>query len=63
MDEIRDLANRIECGTRALNIVAISVAEKTDKYAIDALVYMADALTKAAVQLSAMLDGEVAHGR
>lgn len=63
MDKIEALANRIECGTRALNIVAACIGEKLDRYAPDALYYLAETLTEAAVQLNIKLDEEAAHGR
>lgn len=66
MDEIEALANRIECGTRALNIVAACIGEKLDRYEPDALYYLAETLTEAAVQLSDKViefEKEAAHAR
>lgn len=56
MDEIKELANRVEGGIHAVRIVADSLAEQRDAYAQEALDYLADALTEAVVQLTGRLE-------
>ena len=61
MDKKEKLSRRIMGGTHALAIVADCLANQRDEYAQEALDYLAEALTEAAVQLNIKLDEEAAH--
>ena len=56
MDEIKELARRVEGGIHAARIVSYCLAEDSDAYAQDALFYLTDALTEAVVNLTGKLD-------